>query len=70
LQIATIAPARVMKDDADYGSITVGKIADLAIVDGHPAEHIADLRRMETVIRAGRLYRVADLYAAVGIAKR
>jgi cytosine/adenosine deaminase-related metal-dependent hydrolase len=45
LQIATIVPARVMKDDKDYGSIAVGKVADLVIVDGQPATRIRDLRR-------------------------
>jgi imidazolonepropionase-like amidohydrolase len=67
LQIATIVPARVMHDDADYGSIASGKVADLVIVNGRPAAHITDLRRTERVIRAGRVYRAADLYAAVGI---
>jgi Imidazolonepropionase and related amidohydrolases len=36
LQIATIVPARVMKEDADYGSIAPGKVADLLIVSGKP----------------------------------
>mgnify|MGYP006196884299 CR=1 FL=1 len=37
LQIATIIPARVMKDDKDYGSIAPGKIAErptIAISEG------------------------------------
>ena len=56
LQIATIVPARVMRDDRDYGSIAVGKIADLFLVDGKPAERVADLRKVERVMRAGRVY--------------
>jgi hypothetical protein len=67
LQIATIVPARVMKDDKDYGSIAVGKIADLAIVNGRPAEKITDLRRTERVIRAGRVYDSRALYEAAGL---
>jgi len=67
LQIATIVPARVMKDDKDYGSIARGKIADLAIVNGHPAEHITDLRRTERVVRAGRVYESKALYEAAGL---
>jgi imidazolonepropionase-like amidohydrolase len=66
LQIATIVPARVMKDDKDYGSIAVGKVADLVIVDGQPATRIRDLRRAELVVRAGRVYNVPDLYAPRG----
>jgi imidazolonepropionase-like amidohydrolase len=67
LQIATIVPARVMKDDKNYGSITPGKIADLAIVNGRPAERITDLRRTERVVRAGRVYESKALYEAAGL---
>lgn len=67
LQIATIVPARVMKDDKDYGSIAPGKVADLAIVAGRPAERITDLRRTERVIRAGRVYDSKALYEAAGL---
>lgn len=65
LRIATIVPARVMHDDKDYGSITVGKIADLIVVDGKPAEHVADLQKIETVMRAGRVYDPLKLKKAV-----
>jgi hypothetical protein len=67
LQIATIVPARVMKDDKDYGSIARGKVADLAIVNGRPAEGITDLRRTERVVRAGRVYESKALYEAAGL---
>lgn len=66
LRMATLTSARVMGDDVDYGSIAPGKIADVIIVDGQPAERIADLRATEIVIRAGRLYRSAELRAAIG----
>ncbi|HTE47043.1 MAG TPA: amidohydrolase family protein [Gemmatimonadaceae bacterium] len=69
LQIATIVPARVMKDDRDYGSIAVGKVADLFIVNGSPAEHVKDVRNVEQVVRAGRLYDANDLRDATGLAK-
>jgi amidohydrolase family protein len=66
LRIATIVPARVMRDDREYGSITVGKVADLFIVDGKPAERVADLRKVDRVIRAGRVYDPKALRSAVG----
>ncbi|HEV8195170.1 MAG TPA: amidohydrolase family protein [Gemmatimonadales bacterium] len=66
LRIATIVPAQVMKDDKDYGSIAVGKVADLFVVDGKPAEHVADLRKVERVVRAGRVYDPKALKAAAG----
>ncbi|HUG36959.1 MAG TPA: amidohydrolase family protein, partial [Candidatus Limnocylindrales bacterium] len=67
LRMATIVSARVMGDDGDYGSVAPGKVADLIVVDGRPWERIADLRFVEHVVRAGRLYRSADLYEAVGM---
>ncbi|MGH7677148.1 MAG: amidohydrolase family protein, partial [Gemmatimonadaceae bacterium] len=65
LRIATLVPHRVMKDDANYGSIAVGKVADIIIVDGKPADRVSDLRKVERVIRAGRAYEVKALQAAV-----
>ncbi|MEP6492261.1 MAG: amidohydrolase family protein [bacterium] len=69
LQIATIVPARVMKDDRDYGSVAVGKVADLFIVNGNPAEHVKDVRNVEQVVRGGRLYDAQDLRVATGLVK-
>jgi len=66
LQIATIDAARVMGQDGDYGSIAVGKVADLAIIDGNPAERIVDLWFVEDVIRAGKPYRIEDLRRVSG----
>ncbi len=56
LQIATIEAARVMGEADTAGSIAVGKTADLLIVDGKPTERIADLRKVELVMRGGRAY--------------
>jgi adenine deaminase len=50
-----------------YGSIAPGRIADLVIVDGSPAERIRDLRRTRYVVRAGRVYRSHDLHALAGV---
>ena len=66
LRMATIVSARVMGDDREYGSIAAGKVADLVIVDGRPAERVGDLRRATQVMRAGRLYDVQALRAAAG----
>lgn len=65
LQIATIVSARVMKDDKESGSIAPGKVADLVIVNGQPAERISDLRKVERVVRAGRVYDPKQLKAAL-----
>jgi imidazolonepropionase-like amidohydrolase len=63
LKIATLVPQRVMRDDRDYGSIAVGKVADVIIVDGKPTERVSDLRKVERVFRAGRQYEVKALQA-------
>lgn len=65
LQIATIDAARFMGDDRNYGSLQVGKVADLVVIDGDPLARFSDLARVETVVRGGRMYRVADLQAAL-----
>jgi imidazolonepropionase-like amidohydrolase len=70
LQIATLGAARVMKHDAELGSITPGKLADLILVDGDPASRIGDIRRVVSVVKDGVLYDPAALYDALGVAPR
>jgi imidazolonepropionase-like amidohydrolase len=64
LQIATIDAARIMKDDREYGSLTVGKVADLLVVNGDPTRQISELTKLETVVRGGRLYPIEALRKA------
>ena len=59
-----------MKQDKDYGSIAVGKVADLVVIDGRPTERIGDVRRTVHVVRAGRVYLTRDLFAAVNVTPR
>jgi len=40
IQAATINVARVYHKDEDYGSVEIGKVADLSIVGGNPLEDI------------------------------
>lgn len=67
LQIATWNAARLMKRDEQLGSIAPGKLADLILVDGNPAEQISDIRRVELVMKGGRVHRAADLCEALGV---
>jgi len=67
LQNATLVAARVLKQDAELGSIRVGKRADLLLVEGDPTTRIADVRRGRLVIKGGMLFDPARVYAAVGI---
>ena len=67
LYIATLGAARVMKHDAEWGSIDVGKFADLVLVDGDPSQRMRDVRRAELVMKNGVIYVPDSLYAAVGV---
>jgi hypothetical protein len=65
LRLATLVPAQVMGESDDYGRVAPGMVADLLLVDGSPAERIADLERIHRVVRAGRVYDPAAIRAAV-----
>jgi len=67
LQDATLNAARIMSMDRDLGSITPGKLADLALIDGDPVANISDIRKTALVVRDGVLYRPAELYSALGV---
>lgn len=61
LSTATINPARYLGMDKDLGSIEVGKLADLQVVDGNPLEDVKVTDRITHVIVNGRLYRADNL---------
>ncbi|MFF8815408.1 amidohydrolase family protein [Streptomyces pactum] len=64
LRTATVLPARVFGADRDLGTLEVGKVADLVVVDGDPFEDFGALVRTVTVLRAGTRYEQRDLVHA------
>jgi hypothetical protein len=68
LQDATLNAARIMKLDADLGSIAPGKLADLTLVNGNPVDNIGDIRKTAWVVKDGMSYRPEELYSALGMA--
>lgn len=64
LVAATSAAARVLDIDGDVGTIAVGKLADLVLLDADPTIDIRNTRRIWRVIQGGRVVDRAALRAA------
>ncbi len=67
LKLATITSAIVTKTQNELGSIDVGKLADLVLIDGNPLDNISDIRKVELTIKDGKLFYAKDLYEAIGV---
>lgn len=61
LRTATINGATFMGLQADYGSIAVGKKAELLLLDSNPLQNISALRHINTLIYRGNVYDRAAL---------
>jgi imidazolonepropionase-like amidohydrolase len=65
ISIATLNGAKYLGRDAKIGTIAAGKQADLVVVNGDPSRTIEDVRRVETVFKAGIGYDPVKLVASV-----
>jgi hypothetical protein len=70
LAAATIVPARLVGEDKHTGSITVGKKADLVLVEGDPSSDIGALRQTRLVMLDGKMLDPDALRAAAGFSGR
>ena len=61
LQTATVNTATLLNVQNDLGTIEVGKLADLVVVDGNPLVNIRDTMRVRTVIADGNVYPLETL---------
>jgi cytosine/adenosine deaminase-related metal-dependent hydrolase len=70
LQSATIVPARMVGADKRTGSITIGKEADVVLVDGDVENDLGALRRVVTVVSDGYVMDGDALRKAAGMKGR
>ena len=61
LRTATLNPARYLGLDKDIGSLEVGKLADLVVIDGDVLHDIRQSDRITQVMQNGRLYDTATM---------
>ncbi|MBI1768850.1 MAG: amidohydrolase family protein [Bacteroidetes bacterium] len=66
LQSATIVSARVAGKEKEFGSIEVGKKANLILIDGDPLKNISNIRNVELVMKNGNLYDPKAMYQSYG----
>lgn len=65
IQVSTLNGARYLEVEDNLGTIEVGKIADLIVVNGNPASNIADVWKIEIVFKDGIGYDSQKLFASV-----
>jgi imidazolonepropionase-like amidohydrolase len=61
LQTATLNPARFLGRTEELGTVAVGRLADLVLLESNPLEDITHTRRIRAVVADGRLYRRPEL---------
>ncbi len=67
LRIATIGMAEYFGRADDLGIIERGKLADLMLVKGNPAEDISAIRQVRMVMKDGMIYFPSEIYEALAI---
>jgi len=64
LRAATFDPARFVGQEAHYGTVEAGKVADLVLLTANPLTDIANTRRIDSVMFNGYLYEEPQLEQA------
>jgi len=65
IKIATFNGAKYLGELDRLGTLEVGKLADMALIEGDPSQRISDIRNVRTVFKEGIGYDSASLIAAV-----
>ncbi len=64
VKVATFNGAKYLGRDADVGTLTVGKRADLVVIDGDPAKTTTDIEHMPYVFKNGVGYDTQKIFDA------
>ena len=67
LRIASYEPARLVGAAYHSGSISVGKDADLLLINGDPTTNMADIRKVALVFKGKHYYKPDELYPVLGV---
>lgn len=49
------------------GTIEVGKLADIVLVDGDPLTDMSDIRNVTLTVKDGTIFDPAEMYQAIGV---
>ena len=63
LQTATLNPAKFLGKTDTFGTIQVGCVADLVLLDANPLEDISHTRKIYAVVLGGKFYPLANIRA-------
>lgn len=61
LRASTINVAKNIGVEGELGTLEVGKLADMVIIDGDPLNEITDIRNVEATIKDGHIYTIREL---------
>lgn len=61
IRAATLDPAKYIGLDQNIGSLEVGKLADLMVIDGNPLTNIRDTDKVDYTMINGRLFDAATM---------
>jgi imidazolonepropionase-like amidohydrolase len=65
LRSATVGGARAMGMEREIGTVAAGKRADLVILDADPLADVANLARIDRVVRGGRVFAPGQLLDSI-----
>jgi len=61
IQASTVNGAKVLSKENEFGTITIGKKANLILLDNNPIENLENISKIHRVINRGIIFNPADL---------